>query len=67
VDPEAERVRLQKDKQKLEQQVTQVRGQLSNEAFVARAPKEIVRGAEHRLKELEDQLHKVSDSLERLG
>ncbi len=67
VDPEAERARLQKDKQKLEQQVTQVRGQLGNEAFVARAPKEIVRGAEHRLKELEEQLHKVSDSLERLG
>ena len=67
VDPEAERARLQKDKEKLEQQLTQVRGQLGNEAFVARAPKEIVRGAEHRLKELEEQLHKVSDSLERLG
>jgi valyl-tRNA synthetase len=67
VDHEAERARLQKDKQKLEQQLAQVKSQLSNQAFLARAPKEIVRGAEHRLKEMEEQLHKISDSLERLG
>ena len=67
VDPEAERTRLQKDKLKLEQQLAQVKSQLGNEAFLARAPKEIVRGAEHRMKELEEQLRKVTDSLERLG
>jgi valyl-tRNA synthetase len=67
VDPEAERARLQKDKQKLEQQLAQVRTQLGNQEFLARAPKEIVRGAEHRLKELEEHLRKVSESLERLG
>ncbi|MGO8792840.1 MAG: valine--tRNA ligase [Terriglobia bacterium] len=67
VDPEAERTRLQKEKQKLEQQLTQVRTQLGNQDFLARAPKEIVRGAEHRRKELEEHLHKVSESLERLG
>jgi valyl-tRNA synthetase len=67
VDPEAERARLQKDKQKLEQQLMQVRTQLGNQEFLARAPKDIVRGVEHRLKELEEHLRKVLESLERLG
>ena len=67
VDHEAQRARLQKDKQKLEQQLAQVRGQLGNQDFVGRAPREIVRGAEHRLKEIEEHLGKVLESLERLG
>ncbi len=67
VDHEAERARLQKDKQKLEQQLAQVRTQLDNQEFLARAPREIVRGAEHRLKELEEHLRKVKESLERVG
>ncbi len=66
-DPAAERARLQKEKQKLEQQLAQVRAQLANQEFLARAPGEIVRGAEHRLKELEERLKKVLESLERLG
>ncbi len=67
VDHEAERARLQKEKQKLEQQLAQVRGQLGNQDFLARAPREIVRGAEHRLRELEEHYRKVLESLERLG
>lgn len=67
VDHEAERVRLGKEKQKLEEQLTQVRAQLGNQEFLARAPKEIVRGAEHRLKDLEELLNKVIESLGRLG
>jgi len=67
VDHEAERARLQKEKQKLEQQLAQVRGQLGNREFLVRAPREVVRGAEHRLKELEEHLRKVLESLERLG
>ena len=67
VDPEAERVRLGKEKLKLEQQLAQVRAQLGNQEFLARAPREIVRGTEHRLKELDEHLRKVTESLERLG
>jgi len=67
VDHEAERVRLRKEKQKLEQQLAQVGAQLGNQEFLARAPREIVRGAERRLKELEEYLRKVLESLERLG
>jgi valyl-tRNA synthetase len=63
VDRDAERARLQKEKQKIEQQLAQVRTQLSNQEFLARAPREIVRGAEHRLKELEEHHHKVLESL----
>jgi len=67
VDHAAERTRLQKEKQKIEQQLAQVRTQLSNPDFLARAPGEIVRGAEHRQKELAEHLSKVLESLERLG
>ena len=67
VDHAAERARLQKEKQKLEQQLAQVRTQLGNQEFLARAPREIVRGAEHRLKELDEHRRKVLESLERLG
>jgi len=67
VDHEAERARLQKEKQKLETQLAQVQTQLGNQEFLARAPREIVRGAEHRLKELEEHYRKVVESLERAG
>jgi len=66
-DHAAERGRLQKERQKLEQQLALVRAQLSNREFLARAPQEIVRGTEHRQKELTEQLRKVVESLERLG
>jgi valyl-tRNA synthetase len=67
VDPEAERVRLRKEKQKLEQQIAQARVQLSNQEFVARAPQAVVRGVERRLKELNEHYQKVVESLERVG
>jgi len=67
VDHEAERARLLKERQKLEQQLLQVRAQLDNQDFLARAPREVVRGAEHRLRELEEHLRKVLESLERVG
>jgi valyl-tRNA synthetase len=67
VDHAAERARLQKEKQKLEQQLAQARAQMSNQDFLARAPREVVRGAEHRQKELTEHLQKVVESLERVG
>ena len=67
VDHAAERARLEKEKQKLEQQLAQVRAQLSNQDFLARAPREVVRGAERRLKQLTEHYQKVVESLERVG
>jgi valyl-tRNA synthetase len=58
---------LQKEKQKIERQLPQVRAQLGNQDFLARAPREVVRGAEHRLKELEEHYRKILETLERLG
>ncbi len=66
VDHAAERVRLEKEKLNLEKQLTQIEAQLGNQNFVARAPKEVVEGAEKRRKELQEHLRKVSESLERL-
>jgi valyl-tRNA synthetase len=67
VDHQAERVRLEKEKQKLEQQLTQVRAQLSNQEFLARAPQDVVRGVEHRQRELDTQYRKVVESLGKAG
>jgi valyl-tRNA synthetase len=67
IDHEAERARLQKDKERLEQQLAQLARQLENQAFRENAPRDVVRGVEHRHAELCDQYRKVLASLERLG
>ena len=67
VDHAAERTRLQKDKEKLERQLAQVKGQLQNQEFLTRAPREVVRSVEHRHAELTEHFLKVIQSLERLG
>jgi len=66
-DPEAERARLEKEKEKIARQLAQVEVQLKNRDFVSRAPREVVRGAEHRHSELSNHYRKVLESLERLG
>jgi valyl-tRNA synthetase len=63
---EAERSRLQKEREKLERQLAQVRKQLENQEFLSRAPREVVRGVEHRHTELTAHYRKVLESLERL-
>lgn len=67
VDHDAERTRLQKEKEKLEQALLQVRKQLDNQEFLRRAPRDVVRGVEHRHSELSDHYRKVLESLERLN
>jgi valyl-tRNA synthetase len=66
-DPEAERSRLKKEKEKLERALAQVKAQLENREFTERAPREVVRGVEHRHSDLSDRYTKVVESLERLG
>jgi len=67
IDQEAERQRLQKEKDKLEKALAQVRQQLANQEFLSRAPRKVVRGVEHRHTELSVHYQKVLDSLQRLG
>ena len=66
VDHQAERARLQKEKEKTEQALAQVKKQLDNQDFLARAPQEVVRGVERRHAELAEHLRKILESLERL-
>jgi valyl-tRNA synthetase len=67
LDHEAERSRLRKEKEKLEQALAQLKAQLENQAFRERAPRDVVRGVEHRRAELEDRYAKAREALERLG
>ncbi len=67
VDHDAERLRLRKEKEKLEQGLEQVKTQLENREFLDRAPREVVRGVEHRRSELTDRYARVLEALERLG
>ncbi len=66
VDPQAERARLEKEREKLERQIAQVKKQLEDQNFVSRAPREVVRAAEHRSTDLADHYRKVVESLEKL-
>jgi len=67
IEPEAERARLNKEKEKLEKALAQVRKQLESRQFMNRAPRDVVRGVENRHAELAAQLRRVLESLERLG
>jgi valyl-tRNA synthetase len=67
VDHEAERARLRKEKEKLEQALAQVNAQLGNREFLERAPREVVRGVEYRRSELNERYNIAVDALERLG
>jgi valyl-tRNA synthetase len=67
VDHQAERARLKKEREKIEGELAQAKKQLANQEFLTRAPREVVRGVEHRHAELSDHYRKVLESLERLG
>ncbi len=65
VDPQADRMRLEKEKAKLEQALAQAERQLQNRDFVERAPQQVVATVEQRRAEVAVQLRKIGESLER--
>jgi len=67
IDHHAERQRLEREKEKIEKSLASAKAQLENQAFINRAPRDVVRGVEHRHAELSDQYRKVVESLQRLG
>jgi valyl-tRNA synthetase len=67
VDPAAEHLRLEREKERLEQALAQSKKQLDNQNFMDRAPRDVVRGVERRNAELTEHHRKVLESLERLG
>ena len=63
IDPEAERARLEKQKQEIEQAKKAVEGKLANANFVAKAKPEVVAQAREKLRQLQEQLQAVEGHL----
>lgn len=66
IDPEAERARLTKQKQEIEQAKKGVEGKLANQNFVTRAKPEVVAQAREKLAQLQEQLQAVERHLAEL-
>jgi valyl-tRNA synthetase len=66
IDPEAERARLEKHKQEIEQAKKAVEGKLANANFVAKAKPEVVAQAREKLRQLQEQLQAVEGHLAEL-
>jgi len=66
IDPEAERKRLEKQKEQIENAIKPVRAKLSNENFLTKAKPEVVAQAKERLASLEEQLATVEKHLAEL-
>jgi valyl-tRNA synthetase len=63
IDPEAERARLEKQKQEIEQAKKGVENKLANASFVAKAKPEVVAQAREKLHQLQGQLQAIEGHL----
>ena len=66
IDYEKEIGRLEKEKEKLEDELRRVEGKLSNEGFVSKAPEKIVNAEREKKVKYEEMLAKVLERLESL-
>jgi valyl-tRNA synthetase len=66
IDPAAERTRLEKQKQEVEQAKKAVESKLANANFVARAKPEVVAQAREKLQQLQEQLQAIESHLAEL-
>ncbi len=67
IDIDAERARLDKDIAKADKQAAGLRGRLSNDAFLAKAPADVVAKGQSELAELDERLVGLRSARERLG
>ena len=67
VDLEAERKRLQKELDNVDNQISRTTGLLNNENFVGKAPEQVVQRERDKLEDLNAQRVQVSSSLEQLS
>jgi valyl-tRNA synthetase len=67
IDPEAERVRLQKQKEFIENGLRPLQAKLGNENFISRAKPEVVEQTRQKINELAEQLAAVNKHLAELG
>jgi valyl-tRNA synthetase len=66
IDPQAERARLRKQKQEIEQAKKAVESKLANANFVAKAKPEVVAQAREKLQQLQEQLQTIERHLNEL-
>ena len=66
IDFDKEIERLEKEKEKLEIELKRVRGKLSNEGFINKAPEAIVAGEREKQKKYENMMEKVVERLQAL-
>ena len=66
VDPEKERARLQKEKEKTEEDIRRIEAKLSNEGFVSKAPAAVVNAEREKLEKFRDLLSGIQSALELL-
>ena len=67
IDFEAERKRLEKEKETAEKKLAQINGKLSNEGFLSKAPEKVVEGVKADKKVLEEKVANIIKSIENLG
>ncbi|MEE4013827.1 valine--tRNA ligase [Roseibium sp. FZY0029] len=67
IDLAAEKARLQKEAGKLEGEISKIEKKLSNPAFVAKAPDDVVDGEREKVAESKEKLEKVQTALSRLA
>ena len=67
IDVAAEKVRLGKEADRLQNEITKAYGKLSNEAFVAKAPPAVIEQEKKRVADFTATLAKVQDQLQRLA
>jgi valyl-tRNA synthetase len=67
VDVAAEKIRLGKEVDRLQNEITKAGAKLSNEAFVAKAPPAVIEEAKKRVAEFTATLTKVQEQLVKLG
>ena len=67
IDPEKERIRLKKQRDKLAGEIEKTKAKLSNESFLNRAPAEVVEAAKKKLEETIAQVESIDKNLEILN
>ncbi|NYT85780.1 valine--tRNA ligase [Pollutimonas harenae] len=67
IDVEAERIRLSKEIERLQNEITKANGKLSNASFVERAPAAVVEQEKNRVAQFGETLTKVQEQLAKLG
>jgi valyl-tRNA synthetase len=66
VDFEKEEQRLEKELTKIQAEIEKIESRLGNEAFVQKAPKDVVEESKMRLQELQDRNRRIGENLEHI-